>query len=92
MLRCGGIAPAFLTSELDGGECSTSSPRRLTSGNAASSTHSMGSCVTLRGCLNSMETGEISCPCRESNPRSLVAIPTELYWKRNRGKVLYKYV
>jgi hypothetical protein len=47
--RSGGIAPSFLTSELDGGVLSASPPNRLTSGEPSSGTHSVGGWVALPG-------------------------------------------
>jgi hypothetical protein len=48
----GGIAPPFLTSALDGSECSASHPGRFTTKERAPGTHWIGGWVGLRAVLD----------------------------------------
>jgi hypothetical protein len=51
----GGVAPPFLTSILDGGEWSDSSPSRFTPGERALGTHCIEGWVSPRAGLGAME-------------------------------------
>jgi hypothetical protein len=63
----GGIAPPFLISALDGGECSASHPGRFTPGERAPGTHWIGGWVGLRVDLDAVEKIKIW-HSRESKP------------------------
>jgi hypothetical protein len=64
---CGGVAPSFIISALDGGEWSASCPWHFTLGIEPPSTHCIGGWVGSRAGLDSMEKRK-SCPFQESNP------------------------
>jgi hypothetical protein len=51
----GGIAPSFLTSELDEGEWSDSRPGRFIRQERAPGVHCVGGCMNLRAGLSSVE-------------------------------------
>jgi hypothetical protein len=80
MLESGGIAPPFLTSALNGGECSVSRPCRFTPGDRSLGTHEIAGWVGPRTGVDVVEKRKISCPCLYSKPdrpvRRLVAVPT----------------
>jgi hypothetical protein len=52
---CGGIAPPFLTSAVDGGEWSASHPCHLTAGERARGAHCTGGCLGPRAGLDAVE-------------------------------------
>jgi hypothetical protein len=65
-----------MTSELDGGEWSSSRPgRALPPGERTPGTHCTGGWVGPRAGLDTEDTGKILCPCRESNPDRPVVQP-----------------
>jgi hypothetical protein len=63
----GGIAPPFLTSEIDGGEWSVSHPGYFTLREKAPGTHCIEGWVDPRADLGALEKRKISCPCWELN-------------------------
>jgi hypothetical protein len=65
---CGGIAPPFLSTALDGGKLSASRSYRFTPGGTAHSTHWIGGWVGLRTTVDAMENTNMFCSCRNSNP------------------------
>jgi hypothetical protein len=71
----GGIAPRILTSALDGGEWSASSPGRFTPREGAPLTHRLGGLVGLRAVLDAVMKRKIPSPCRESSSRTLIVQP-----------------
>jgi hypothetical protein len=64
-------ASPFLTSGIDGGECSDSRPYRFNPGVKPSDTHHIRGSVGFRVCLDVRKNRKFSCPYRESNPRFL---------------------
>jgi hypothetical protein len=63
-----GIAPPFLTTALDGGEWSSSRPNPFTPGEVEPGTHGIGTWVSPRADVDTMEEKEISYSFWESNP------------------------
>jgi hypothetical protein len=84
--KVGAKIHTFLTSTF-GEEWSASRSGRFTLGESAPGTHCIGGWVGPTAGLDTVEKRKISCPYRESDPgfhglpaRSLVTIPTELFW------------
>jgi hypothetical protein len=67
---------AFLISALEGGELSVSCPTHFTPREGAPDTNWIGDRVGPRAGLDTVEEGEISCPCCDSNPDSMAIQPT----------------
>jgi hypothetical protein len=67
----GGIAPAFLTSALDGGEWSASRLGRFTPGERTVGNHWVGDWVSSEAAWTLLSAYK-SCPWPDSNPESLV--------------------
>jgi hypothetical protein len=73
----GGTAPFFLTSALDGGECSASRPCRFTPGERARGIHWIGGWVGPRAGLDTLEKRKYY-HCRESKPGLPARSPSEV--------------
>jgi hypothetical protein len=66
---------AFLTSTLEGGECSASRPGRFTPGETSPRTHWIEGWVGPRAGQDAVEKRKIPSPCRESNSRTPTVQP-----------------
>jgi hypothetical protein len=77
-MGCGGIAPPFFISALDGGVWSGSRPASFTPGEIARGTHWIRGWMGPGSGLNAADRRKIPYICRESNP----ACPTRRYTDR----------
>jgi hypothetical protein len=77
-----------LTSALDEGEWSASSPGSFIPGERASGTYWIGGWVGHRVGLHAVEKRKISCPCRESNRDSSTVRPVARRYTNSRILVL----
>jgi hypothetical protein len=84
----GGIAHAFLTSTLDGGELSASIPDRFTPRERAPGTHCIGGCVGPRVGLDAVVKRKIPSLCRHSNPQSSISYSSAIPLSYPRSRTL----